>query len=320
MSDETPTTSIALPASRIGPDAAESRLVQRYGAAAAAQKQDLGAMLAVARKFWASGMMPAHVKREEDAIAIALRGAELGLPVIQSWHSMYVVKGRVGMESKMMLGLAYKLLPGFQLVVGYFDVEGRLVHEYGPERVTLTARRTADAPWVTVSFTIEEARAAGYTERYDRKKGKTVPKETWAKVPADMLAARCTARLLRLVAPDAFQGLYDREEIAEMRTEEPIAIESVEVVSPVVVTETGPEPIDVEAVDRENIVAELTEESVRGDVKRAAADLELDMSSVETVAGLRPFLDALDTDTLTALHKRTFAPLAKDEGVEENPD
>jgi len=68
---------------------------------------------------------------------------------------------------------------------------------------TFATKRKGD-PEVTLSYTFEEAQAAGLVK----------PNSGWVKNPADMLVARASAKLARLVYPDVIHGLYAPEELA----------------------------------------------------------------------------------------------------------
>ena len=69
------------------------------------------------------------------------------------------------------------------------------------ERATFVTQRGDDPP-MELSYTIAEAAGAGLVK----------PKSGWEKNPADMLVARASAKLARLVYPDLVHGLYTEAE------------------------------------------------------------------------------------------------------------
>jgi hypothetical protein len=71
------------------------------------------------------------------------------------------------------------------------------------ELATFRTQRIGDDEPVEVTFTIQDAQRASLVK----------DKSGWAKYPADMLVARATARLARLVYPDVCFGLYTPEEL-----------------------------------------------------------------------------------------------------------
>ena len=58
-----------------------------------------------------------------------------------------------------------------------------------------------------LTHTIEMARQAGLVK----------PRSNWEKTPTDMLCARCSSRLARLVAPDIVANVYTPDELRESR-------------------------------------------------------------------------------------------------------
>lgn len=139
-----------------------------------------------------SGILPKSITREDQAVAIALKARELGVPPMQGFSTIHLIQGVATCSANLMLGLAYKRLPEFSI---------RLI-ERTSSRCVMEFRRDARREWLRVSYTIEEAKAAKLTS-----------KDNWANHPAAMLNARVVGIGCRLVAPDVFAGLYTPEEI-----------------------------------------------------------------------------------------------------------
>lgn len=141
-----------------------------------------------------SGILPRGITREEQAVAIALKARELGVPPMQGFSSIHLIQGVASCSSNLMLGLAYKRLPEFSL----------RVIERTPAKCVMEFRRDSKREWVKVSYTIEEAQKAGLAG-----------KDNWKAHPASMLSARVIGVGCRLTAPDVFAGLYSVEELED---------------------------------------------------------------------------------------------------------
>ena len=71
------------------------------------------------------------------------------------------------------------------------------------EQATFVTQRKGDPDPIELTYTILEAREAGLI-----KDG-----SGWKKSPADMLVARASSKLARLVYPDILHGIYAPEEL-----------------------------------------------------------------------------------------------------------
>ena len=102
-----------------------------------------------------------------------------------------MVNGKPSLSAELMLSLAYKNLPGFTFELNISTTE----------LCKVTACRPGGKP-VTISFNMQDAQRAGLAAS-----------NTWKKYPAQMLRARATSAVLRVVAPDAIRGVYTPEEL-----------------------------------------------------------------------------------------------------------
>jgi predicted Fe-S protein YdhL (DUF1289 family) len=125
-----------------------------------------------------------------NATGAILLGQSLGLDPLTSLQQIYVVHGRPGMYSKMKVALAQR--------------EGHRIweEEYTPERSTWAGQRKGSEDVVRITLTIEDAKRAGWTSN-----------AAYAKTPADMLAARCSSRVVDRIAADALFGLRSIEDL-----------------------------------------------------------------------------------------------------------
>lgn len=145
-----------------------------------------------------SGFLPKAVDTPEKALAIALKGRELGLPMMQAITSIHVIDGKPTISAELMAALVYQRLSGAIL---------RCI-ETSDKIATYEAGRPGDKI-LKMSFTWEEAVRAGLTG-----------KDNWRKYPAAMLRARCCSAICRIVFPDAIMGVDTPDELGAITTEE----------------------------------------------------------------------------------------------------
>lgn len=136
-------------------------------------------------------------KRPHAVMACVLAGHELGIQPMQSLGKIHMVEGRPTMSAEMMRAVV--LHAGHEIRYGKVTntavvVKGRRAEDAGDE----------DA-WQTIGYTMDDAKTAGLAG-----------KSNWKRMPMDMLLARATARLCRLIFPDVLGGLsYTPEEVSE---------------------------------------------------------------------------------------------------------
>jgi 5'-3' exonuclease len=136
----------------------------------------------------------------QSVLATVLAGRELGLQAMASLRAIHIVEGKPTLSADLIRAL----------VINSGHARYFRVTERTDTRATFETQRGDDPP-VSLSFTIDEGRAA-WSKGDDAWK-----KSGWGKFPADMLVARASAKLARLVYPDICFGLYTREELEEGR-------------------------------------------------------------------------------------------------------
>ena len=142
--------------------------------------------------FIRSGFLPPHIKNVQQAVTIAVKGRELGIPPMQAFSSITVISGKPALSAELMLALIYQRVPGAQV--------------HFVETTDIVAKVEATRPGgkgQTFSFTIEDAKQAGLVK----------PNSPWIKYPAAMLRARVISAMARAVFPDAIMGCYTPEEL-----------------------------------------------------------------------------------------------------------
>jgi len=146
--------------------------------------------LAAAR---AAGIIPRGMG-DDAAVGVAMLGRELGIPPIASYRLIHVIQGTPTLSAQAMLVLARKRLPEFQ----------HEITESGPDTCTMRMRRTPADPWMSLTYTFKQAQNAGLAN-----------KGNWKSHPDDMLRNRVVSKLLKMLAPDVFAGVYDPDEMGD---------------------------------------------------------------------------------------------------------
>jgi len=156
---------------------------------------------AIATDLHQSGLFT-HLKNPQQAIAIVEYGRELGVPPMQALQTMAVINGKVGMESKLLLGLAKR--------IGYdMDIVKSTDKECVISFITPSGKKHK------VDFTLEEAKQMGSATKYDG-----TLKDAYKKQPANMLVQRAIAKAVRRFAPESLLadgsgiGMYTIEELS----------------------------------------------------------------------------------------------------------
>lgn len=135
----------------------------------------------------------------QAVLATVMVGRELGLPAMASLRCIHNIEGRHGLAASLMVALVLKSGMAEYFEPVSFD-EQQATYE--------TLRKGARKP-ITLQHTIQMAETAGLVKK----------DSNWAKTPIDMLVARASARLARMVYPDLLAGLYTPEELAEIRAQ-----------------------------------------------------------------------------------------------------
>ena len=159
--------------------------------------QDWATLQQQARTLVASGFLPRAINTPEKAIAVALAGRELGLPMMQAFRGLHIIEGKITMSADLMAALVFKRFPGALLRVTE-STNSRCIIESG----------RAGQQATTYTFTLDDAKNAGL-----------LGKDNWRKWPRAMLRARCLAEAARATFADALLGVYDPDELGAVTTE-----------------------------------------------------------------------------------------------------
>jgi hypothetical protein len=155
--------------------------------------------------FLQSGFLPNHVKTMAQAITIAWKGHELGIPPLQAFSSITVINGKPCLSSELMLALIYSRVKGAKVTF-------KTPPEKQSQECTIEMQRPGGDPQV-FRFSMDDAKRAGLLGK---------PNSAWEKYAQSMLRARAISAGARAVFPDAIMGCYTPEEMGA----EPIEIEA----------------------------------------------------------------------------------------------
>ena len=168
--------------------------------------RDTGEMFRYAGFLARANIVPkALIGKPSDILVVLLKGQDLGLTPMQSIAGINVIDGKAEVGALMMVALILKS--------GMCDL-WKLVESTSTKAVFKTKRR-GDDDTTTFEYTIEEAAQMGLLD-----KGRTQwakDNNQWKRQPRTMLRRRCQSMLAREVYPDICAGLYDHDELAEMR-------------------------------------------------------------------------------------------------------
>lgn len=153
-----------------------------------------------------SKVLPSNIKTIEQAFTIAKYGKELGMPVMQAFHQIYSIQGRLALSAKALGGLLwkngiqYKTVKDGEIVVRGTDKDGNEIKDRVTTIIFYRGRIEEE-----VSFYWSDAVKAGWTT-----------KDNWIKMPKQMLYARCLSLGANRIAPDVTMGLYTVEEMVDI--------------------------------------------------------------------------------------------------------
>lgn len=139
-----------------------------------------------------SGFLPPTVKSPEQAMAIAIKGVEVGMPMMQSFSHINIIGGKPCMSAEGMNFLIRKNCPNAKIDI----------IERSSERCKIRAQRAGSEP-CEFEYTLDDA-----------KRALLLSNPSWTKYPKQMLFARCFSDMARTMFPDCIGGIsYTPEEM-----------------------------------------------------------------------------------------------------------
>lgn len=158
--------------------------------------------MSLADVFVKSGMFP-DLKTQAQGVVKILAGKELGLAPLESLTNIYIVKGKVALQSKI-IGALIKKSAKYDYVVNKLDETECAMTFY-----SLESKSDGSAEKVEIgksTFTIKDAAKAGI-----------VNKDVWKNYPRNMLFARALSNGSKWYCSDVFCG-YTAEELESVPT------------------------------------------------------------------------------------------------------
>jgi len=151
-------------------------------------------MLRMADDLVKSGLLPAHIKTPQAAVAIIQKGVELGIPPMYALSNITVIQGKPTVSPEVMRALIFRDHGADALV--YLHMGG--------DYCEMEYRRRGAKKGGTMRFTMDDAIAAGLPSGPNG--------GTWKKYPSAMLSARCTSLIAKAMFADSVGGLYTPDE------------------------------------------------------------------------------------------------------------
>lgn len=156
------------------------------------------------KAFYPKGDWGKENCRVADVHVVLMKGHDLGLKPMQAIGNINVIDGKAEVGALLMVSLILKS----GMCEGW-----RLMSSTTRSAVYRTKRR-GDEP-IEFEYTIEEAEQMGLVDRGKDEEARA--KNQWRLQPRTMLRRRCQSHLAREVYPDIVMGLYDHDELSEMR-------------------------------------------------------------------------------------------------------
>lgn len=212
-----PTAPRALPAPEDGPgpvNAAGQRVPVSFDPQNADEMYRYAQMLArsslLPRAFYDKDDKERRHARIGDVHFVLMKGKALDLHPMVSIGNINIIEGKVECGALLMLSMVRK--SGLMAPGGW-----KMLHS-DDRRAVFSTLRLGDESWTTFEYTIEEAEQMGLLDKGRDEWAKA--NNQWRRQPRTMLRRRCQSMLLREVYSDVVLGLYDHDELTEMRDRE----------------------------------------------------------------------------------------------------
>lgn len=145
-----------------------------------------------------SALIPRALQGKPADIAIVLmKGHDLGLSSMQALGSIDVIEGKPSVSAELVVALCLKRSD----ICEYFSLV-----ESTDKKATYEAKRKGAPKPISLTYTIEQAQAAGLAG-----------KDNWKRHPASMLRSRCSKALAKSVFPDLILNLVTEDEAEEIK-------------------------------------------------------------------------------------------------------
>jgi hypothetical protein len=186
----------------------EKTEVQLFTRAQFDEPNNFTELLSASKVLVSSKILPKEIDTPEKAAVVILTGRELGLRMMASMRSVYIVNGKPSLSAQMMLSLAYTTK----------ELENIEIKETGKGEgasCTVNVKRKGKNPY-SYTFSVAMAKTMG---KYANE---------WLKQPENMCKQRAISGNLRVTFPDAILGMYTPEEIESIPVDVPTETPQVE--------------------------------------------------------------------------------------------
>jgi 5'-3' exonuclease len=158
----------------------------------------------LAKDMYDSRMFSAY-GTPQAVLSTVMVGRELGLPAMASLRCIHNIEGKHSLSASLMVAIVLR-----SGLAEYFEP----ISFSETEATYETKRKGARNP-IRLTHTFDMGKQAWPKEKTDWEK--RFQSSGWGRNPTDMLCARASARLARMIYPDLLAGLYTPEELAEIR-------------------------------------------------------------------------------------------------------
>lgn len=170
-------------------------------------------IMRIAQVLGESTLVPEALrKKPNDIAAVLLRANDLGIPLTAGLDQLYVIKGKVGMEAKLMRALVRRDGHSINPVVVDDPQYRAIVH----------GKRVDNGDEDEAEFTLDDAVDQGLISSW-RVQGDAIQvvaasgKEQWKKIPRTMMKNRATSILCRDLFSDCLAGVtYTPDELGDI--------------------------------------------------------------------------------------------------------
>src|SRR3990167_10773510 len=152
--------------------------------------------MSVGKIFAESGLFP-DIKSQAQAVVKILAGKELGLSPFESMKNIYLVNGKLAIQSNALASLVKTSKK--------YDYKVDVITDKECKITFFNIQRDEKEAIGTSEFTFADAAKAGL-----------VNKDNWKNFPKNMLFARALANGVRFYCPDAACGWHVQEEYEDM--------------------------------------------------------------------------------------------------------
>ena len=165
------------------------------------------------RKLITSKQLPGHVKTIEDAFTIGKMGRELGFPIMQAFHFIIPIQGKLTLSAKAIGALMRKNQVTMQtLEDALYVYKDGTTSEYPRPIVDPVTDKPIDRR-TTILFTrngIPEKVSFTWVNATNQE---LTGRSNWKKMPSEMLWARCLSKGANRIGQDFLLGLYSTDEM-----------------------------------------------------------------------------------------------------------